>query len=108
MTQHYLHQIHPKTVRDTLNSAVEKSDELSAIEKELISLLTVIDQQRFYLRYGFRSLRPFCETALRLTRVQAQRIVTEVRRSKDIAHTDDVRFREFRNISKNTADKRVP
>lgn len=37
---------------------------------------------KYYLRYGFRSLRPFCEKALRLSRIQAQRIVTEVRRTQ--------------------------
>ncbi len=82
MTRHKLYQTHPKFVRDTLNSAVEKSDELLAKERELISLLTLIDQNRFYLRYGFRSLRPFCVKALKFSRIQAQRIVTEVRRTQ--------------------------
>ncbi|MCM2352375.1 MAG: hypothetical protein NDI63_02080 [Pseudobdellovibrio sp.] len=82
MTRHQLFKIHPKYVRDTLNSTVEKSDELLAKERELISLLSLIDQNRLYLRYGFRSLRPFCIKALKLSRTQAQRIVTEVRRTQ--------------------------
>lgn len=80
MTRHQLYKIHPKYVRDTLNSAVELSDELLTKEKELISHLILIDQNRLYQRYGFRSLRPFCVKALRFSRTQAQRIVTEVRR----------------------------
>lgn len=82
MTRNKLHLIHSKYVRDTLNVAVEKSDELITKEKELITLLTEIDHKRLYLRYGFRSLRPFCIKSLNLTRIQAQRIVTEVRRTQ--------------------------
>lgn len=82
MTRHLLYKHHPKYVRDTLNSAVEKSDKLLAKEKELISLLIQIDQSRLYLRYEFRSLRPFCVKALKFSRTQAQRIVTEVRRTQ--------------------------
>lgn len=82
MTRHQLYNIHPKYARDTLNLAVEKSDELLTKEKELICLLSLVDQNRLYLRYGFRSLRPFCVKALRLSRIQAQRIVTEVRRTQ--------------------------
>lgn len=82
MTRHQLYKLHPKYVRDTLNSAVKMSDDLLSKEKELISLLIQIDEKRLYLRYGFRSLRPFCVKALRLSRIQAQRIVTETRRTQ--------------------------
>ena len=80
MTREKLHKIHPKYVRDSLNSAIDKADELLALERELIDSLIPIDNQRLYIRYGFRSLRPFCERALRFSRTQSQRIVTEVRR----------------------------
>lgn len=82
MTRHQLYKLHPKYVRDNLNAAVDMADELHRKEKELISLLTLIDQNRLYLRYGFRSLRPFCIKALRFSRIQAQRIATEVRRTQ--------------------------
>lgn len=86
MTRTKLYNYSPKYVRDTLNETVVLSDELVIKEKELILNLMKIDQQRLYLRYGFRSLRPFCVRALRLSRTlsrtQAQRIVTEVRRAQ--------------------------
>jgi hypothetical protein len=82
MTRHKLYNISPKHVRDTLNSAVALSDEIAKKESELISMLIQIDQNRLFLRYGFRSLRPFCVKALRISRTQAQRIVTEVRRTQ--------------------------
>lgn len=80
MTRHKLYHISPNYARETLNSAVTISDELAIKEKELISLLARIDKDRLFLRYGFRSLRPFCVKALRMSRIQAQRIVTESRR----------------------------
>ena len=84
MTRSQLFKIHPKEVRDTVDLAVEMSDQLLENERKLILQLTHIDSDRLYLRYGFRSLRPFCEKTLRFTRTQAQRIVTEVRRSQFI------------------------
>lgn len=80
MTRNKLYDLAPKYVRDTLNSAVDLSEEISKKEHELILLLVQIDQSRLFLRYGFRSLRPFCIKALRISRTQSQRIVTEVRR----------------------------
>lgn len=69
-----------KFVRDTLNAAVEKSDQIHNHEQELIVLLKNIDQKRLYVRYGFNSLMGFCNFGLKFSRTQAQRIVTEVRR----------------------------
>lgn len=80
MTRHNLYKYHPKEVRDTLNLAVEIAAQMHDTERELIFLLREIDQKRFYNRYGYRSLLSFCKRALGLSRVQAQRIVTEVRR----------------------------
>lgn len=78
--RHALFKQEPKIVRDTLNKAVEKSDRIHDFERDLIILLKEIDQNRFYVRYGYKSLRGFCNFGLKFTRTQAQRIVTEVRR----------------------------
>lgn len=78
--RHTLYKQEPKIVRDALNEAIEKSDRLHDYEKELILLLKEIDQNRFYVRYGYKSLRGFCNFGLKFSRTQSQRIVIEVRR----------------------------
>lgn len=80
--KHRLYHQNAKTVRDTLNVAAEKSDKIHQLEKELIELLKEIDEQRFYVRYGYKSLMGFCNFGLRFSRTQSYRIVTEVRRSE--------------------------
>lgn len=79
--RHTLYNQDPKFVRDSLNKAVEKADKIHDFERDLIILLKEIDQNRFYVRYGYNSLRGFCNFALKFSRTQSQRIVTEVRRS---------------------------
>ncbi|AZZ36428.1 hypothetical protein CIK05_06360 [Bdellovibrio sp. qaytius] len=79
--RHTLFKQDPKLVRDTLNEAVEKADKIHDRERELILLLKEIDKNRFYVRYGFNSLKGFCNFGLKFSRTQSQRIVTEVRRS---------------------------
>lgn len=78
--RHTLFKQDSKFVRDTLNEAVEKSDMIHSFERDLIALLKEIDQNRFYVRYGYNSLRGFCNFGLKFSRTQSQRIVTEVRR----------------------------
>lgn len=71
----------PKVVRDSLLRAVELSDSILEREKLLIEMLTEIDQRKFYVKFGFKSLMGFCNHGLGLTKTQSQRIVTCVRRS---------------------------
>ena len=85
MGRHLLYWQNPKEVRDTLNKVVQMADLLHAQEQDLIERLRAIDEQRFYVRYGYKSLRGFCIQGLHFSRTQAQRIVTEVR----TLHADD-------------------
>jgi len=79
--RHTLYKHHPKVVRDALNEAIEKSDQIHSFERDLVILLKEIDEHRFYVRYGFKSLSGFCNYGLKFSRTQAYRIVSEVRRS---------------------------
>ncbi len=79
--RHTLYKKDPRVVRATLNEAVEKADQLHSHERDLITLLREIDQNRFFVRYGYKSLRGFCNHGLKFTLTQSQRIVTEVRRA---------------------------
>lgn len=58
--KHRLYSHNAKSVRDALNEAVEKSDKIHKKEKELIFLLKEIDENRYYVRYGYKSLTGFC------------------------------------------------
>jgi hypothetical protein len=80
MTKPRLFYYEPKFVRDTLRAARDKALALQQAEKELIEALYEVDQRRFYVRLGYRSLRTFLIEGLKFTRTQAQRITTEVRR----------------------------
>lgn len=80
MTRHRFYLSDIKTVRTRLYAVEDLAEEIHKKEKELIEKLYIIDQKRYYVLYGFKSLRGYCEKALRLTRTQAQRIVTKVRR----------------------------
>lgn len=71
---------HPKIVRDSLLHATEAADQIQEIEKKLVILLYEIDQKRFYVRFGYKSLMGFCMQGLNFTKTQSQRIVTNVRR----------------------------
>lgn len=82
MSRHLLFYIDPKLVRDTLNDAVETADEMLLFEARLIEKLRLIDQKRYYVRYGFRSLTGFVRHYLRISKTQTQRIVTQVRRNE--------------------------
>lgn len=89
MSRHKLFYIDAKLVRDSLNEVIGLSQDLQHQEYLLIEKLRVIDRRRFFVRYGYRSLRGFLVHCLYFSRTQAQRIVTEVRR-KNIYSDDDV------------------
>ena len=82
MGHHKLFYKNPKVVRDSLNEATDLADAILANERELIKKLVPIDRQRYYVRYGYRSLSGFCRDGLKLSKTQTQRIVTQVRRSE--------------------------
>ena len=70
---------HPKIVRDNLLAATELADQIQEIEKKLVKTLYDIDCQRFYVRFGYKSLMGFCNHGLKFSKTQSQRIVTRVR-----------------------------
>lgn len=82
MTREKLRYLNAKTVRDHLNLAVDLTDQIKKYENELVKALLQIDQHRYYIRYGYKSLRGFCIQGLNFGETQAQRIVTLVRRSE--------------------------
>lgn len=82
MARHTLYKYHPKYVRDMLNLAINKSDEIQKQEKELLAILLEIDKHRLYGRHGFKSLRGFCIFGLKFSKTQAQRLATDARRLK--------------------------
>jgi hypothetical protein len=81
MARHRLFIEDPKNVRDTLNQAYDLARSIQQKEKELTILLSHIDRQRFYVRYGFKSLMGFCNLGLKFSRTQSQRITSQVRRA---------------------------
>lgn len=80
MTRQKNFYIHPKIVRDSLLQATELADHIHLSEAELIKRLSEIDQKRFYVRFGYKSLMGFCQHGLKFSKMQSQRIVTNVRR----------------------------
>ena len=80
MGHHKLFHFDPKMVRERLNEAVDLAGAIHNSEKNLIQMLYKIDQEKFYIRYGFNSLTGFCRFGLHFSKTQAQRIVTQVRR----------------------------
>lgn len=81
MGHHKLFRKDPRLIRIQLNKAVELATCIHQVENDLVDLLYQIDQQRFYVRYGFKSLSGFCIHGLKFSKTQTQRIVTQVRRS---------------------------
>ena len=80
MGRHKLFYQDAKVVRDHLNTVIEIASAIHKKESSLIKLLCYIDQKRFYVRYGFKSLTGFCCFGLMFSKTQTQRIVTQVRR----------------------------
>ena len=104
MSKERLHKFEPRFVRLTLNEAVEQAASLLESERKLVFILKTIDEKRLFTRYGFKSLLGFCTNGLRLSRIQAQLLVTDVRRqqtlnSASVIHRADVKHRDFAQIA---------
>ena len=80
MTQRKHFKISSQRVRHNLDSAVKLADEIQEKELELIFYLKLIDQERFYVRYGYKSLQGFCTHGLRFTKTQSLRLINAIRR----------------------------
>lgn len=91
MGNHKLFHLNPKLVRNTLNEAIDLASHVHEAERVLIAKLYDIDEQKFYIRYGFKSLSGFCKGALNFTKPQTQRLVTQVRRYEPTANIPDRR-----------------
>lgn len=93
MTRHRLFHVEPKLVRKILRRASLYANEIHELESELIQILREIDQNRFFVRLGYKSLRTFCIHGLKFTHTQGQRLATEVRRNRttfDIGQEDGI------------------
>lgn len=75
-----LYRFDPKEVRDTLRQARARAFSMQAKERELIAELVIIDRNKFFVHFGYKSLSGFCCKFLKISRTQTQRIVTRVRR----------------------------
>jgi hypothetical protein len=87
----------PKKIRDSLQVATDLADQIHELEKKLISQLVVIDSSRYYVRYGFNSLRGYCNRGLLFSLTQSQRIATLVRRPasfETLTPNDDIQLRD--------------
>ena len=80
MSKEKLSQYQPQFVRDTLNSSIDLMTEFVTAEIRLIQYLALIDQNRFFIRYGYKSIRGYCMGALKLTKTQSQIIIIKIRR----------------------------
>jgi hypothetical protein len=80
MARKLLYHYEPKLVRSQIRTVSRLADYVRHLEHELIALLREFDRHRFYVGLGHRSLRSFCVGSLGFSRIQAQRIVTLVRR----------------------------
>lgn len=80
MSRHKLFYKDSKTVRDCLNQAIDLAQTIHEREEVLVEQLYRIDRERFFVRYGYKSLTGFCRGACGFSKTQAQRIVTRVRR----------------------------
>lgn len=84
----------PKKVRDLLWEACAIADEIHLREEQLIYKLQEIDQNRYYVRLGFNSLRGFCIQGLKFSKAQAQRIATRTRHPSTLI--DDGQLRDLK------------
>ena len=92
MTQRMHFKTSGKIVRDSLLEVVALADDIFIKEEALVKALKNIDEQRFYVRFGYKSLMGFCNHGLKFSRTQSQRIATKVRRHEptvNIGKKDD-------------------
>lgn len=94
MTKHRLYKEDPKKIRDTLNQVCELATQVHQLEAQLIKALIEIDNKRYYVRYGFNSLRVFCVQGLKFSKTQGQRITTKVRQS--LTPPDDSQLQDLK------------
>ena len=87
-------QYNQSSVRSHLNEIVALADDIHAKEKLLIQKLSVADEKRIYVYFGFNSLTGFCHNGLLFSRTQTQRIVTQVRRYEPWPAVPTVNFGE--------------
>lgn len=81
-------RIHPKLVRDSLLEAEKLADIIHENEKEFIKKLRIIDTNRYYVRFGYKSLMGFCNKGLNFSKTQSQRLVTQVRRNEPTSNIE--------------------
>ncbi len=81
MTRHQFFASDLDSIRRSIQSTLKIADQAHELENKLVQLLYKMDQDRTYVRVGYKSLRGFCIQGLGFSRIQAQRIVTRVRRN---------------------------
>ena len=64
MTQRMHFKTSGKIVRDSLLEVVALADDIFIKEEALVKALKNIDEQRFYVRFGYKSLMGFCNHGL--------------------------------------------
>ena len=79
MTQRRFFRSDPRQLRSFLQDCFARAEKVHLAEKELISTLDVIDQERIYTQLGYNSLVGFCHRALGFTRQQSLRLARQVR-----------------------------
>ena len=80
MTKPKFFYFNQNLIRDELNSITDLADHILDLEKKLIQRLVCIDQNKFYVHYGYNLLSGFCRFGLLFSKTQTQRLVTQVRR----------------------------
>lgn len=98
MGHHRLFYQNSKLVRDSLNECSDLADLILSNEQILIQKLALVDQRRFYIRYGFKSLSGFCRDGLKFSKTQTQRLVTQVRRYEP---TDNIVVKTYQDCQTN-------
>ncbi len=80
MSRRIFYHSEPRYIRKILNNARESADQMKLAEQKLVEVLREVDNNRFYVWLGFKSLQGYCVHFLKLGRTRSQRIVTRVRR----------------------------
>lgn len=85
MTYHRFFFWEPKVLRQKHAEILELANRAHLAEVELIEALLEVDHYRYFVWLGYKSLRGYCTGALRFSKTQSQRIVTQVRRLEPTA-----------------------